>query len=52
MQKKGIDFVNVWSPMLDENKEVRKDIFLDDGLHMNQKGYDIWKKTIEPFLKK
>jgi lysophospholipase L1-like esterase len=43
-------FVNVWDPALDENGEVRKDIFLEDNLHMNEKGYAIWKKAIEPFL--
>ncbi|SNR71103.1 Lysophospholipase L1 [Maribacter sedimenticola] len=34
-------FVDVWNPML-ENKKLRTDIFIEDGLHMNQKGYDIW----------
>ena len=43
-------FVNVWDPALDENGEVLKDIFLEDNLHMNEKGYAIWKKAIEPFL--
>jgi lysophospholipase L1-like esterase len=27
--------------MLDGRK-LKKDIFISDGLHMNQKGYDIW----------
>ena len=43
-------FVNVWDPALDENDEVRKDIFLDDNLHMNEKGYAIWTEAITPFL--
>lgn len=43
-------FVNVWEPALDENGEVMKDIFLEDNLHMNEKGYAIWKAAIEPFL--
>jgi lysophospholipase L1-like esterase len=43
-------FVNVWEPALDENDEVRKDIFLEDNLHMNEKGYAIWKKAIAPFM--
>ena len=34
-------FADVWYPMLN-GKEVKKDIFVSDGLHMNQKGYDIW----------
>ena len=43
-------FVNVWSPAMDASGEVMKDIFLEDNLHMNAKGYAIWKKAIEPFL--
>ena len=43
-------FVNVWAPALDENGEVKKDIFLEDNLHMNEKGYAIWTKAIKPFL--
>lgn len=38
-------FVDVWNPML-ENKKLRTDIFIEDGLHMNQKGYAIWYKAM------
>jgi lysophospholipase L1-like esterase len=38
--------------MLDENKEVLKDIFVQDKLHMNEKGYAIWIKIIGPKLLK
>ncbi len=43
-------FVNVWEPALDQNGEVFKDIFKDDNLHMNEKGYAIWIKALQPFL--
>ncbi|AZQ58729.1 G-D-S-L family lipolytic protein [Maribacter sp. MJ134] len=36
-----LSYVDVWNPMLDGRK-LKKDIFITDGLHMNQKGYDIW----------
>lgn len=39
-------FVNVWDKML-ENGQPRKDIFINDNLHMNAKGYAIWKKELE-----
>jgi lysophospholipase L1-like esterase len=38
--------------MLDENKEVLKDIFIADKLHMNAKGYQIWQKQFAPLLMK
>jgi len=36
--------------MLDENGEVKKDIFIADGLHMNAKGYRGWAKMVKPVI--
>ncbi len=47
----GVSFADVWSPMIDADGEVMKDIFLKDGLHMNAKGYDIWANVIGPMLR-
>ncbi|SDQ58114.1 SGNH/GDSL hydrolase family protein [Flagellimonas zhangzhouensis] len=46
----GVDFIDVWYPMLDERK-VKQDIFVEDGLHMNAKGYDIWYDVIKDYVK-
>ncbi|MFT0715883.1 GDSL-type esterase/lipase family protein [Flagellimonas lutimaris] len=48
-ETKGIDFVDVWYPMLDKRK-VKQDIFIEDGLHMNDKGYDIWYDVIKDYI--
>ncbi|GEM_PF-91390 len=45
-----ISYANVWDIMLDEKGEVLKDIFIQDGLHMNKKGYDLWDKIIQPMV--
>lgn len=45
-----IEFVDVWTPMLNADGSLKKELFIEDGLHMNKKGYDIWIKEIEPFL--
>lgn len=45
----GVDFVDVWYPMLDKRK-VKQDIFVEDGLHMNKKGYDIWYDVIKDYV--
>jgi lysophospholipase L1-like esterase len=45
-------FVDVYHKMLGADGTPIKDIFLEDNLHMNAKGYAIWKKLIEPYLKK
>jgi lysophospholipase L1-like esterase len=46
-----LEFADVWYPMLDNKGNVFKDVFLEDGLHMNKKGYDIWGSVINGFLK-
>jgi lysophospholipase L1-like esterase len=46
----GVEFADIWSAMTDENGNVFKDIFLDDGLHMNKKGYQIWAESLSEFL--
>ena len=37
--------------MLDNQGNVFKDVFIEDGLHMNKKGYDIWGNVIGEILK-
>ena len=34
------------------NGEIMDDIFLDDKLHLNKKGYQIWTNAIRKILKK
>jgi lysophospholipase L1-like esterase len=48
--KKNVLFVDVWTPMLDTNGEVQKDLFIGDGLHMNKKGYDIWAREVAKYM--
>lgn len=43
--KKQTTFVNIWDAML-ENGEPKKDIFIQDNLHMNSKGYAIWVEKL------
>ncbi|MGB5699148.1 GDSL-type esterase/lipase family protein [Muriicola sp.] len=42
-------FVNVWDNML-QNGAIDESLFIEDGLHMNQRGYDLWYEAIKPFL--
>ena len=50
--QKNTAFIDVHQKMLDLTGEPISEIFLDDSLHMNAKGYAIWKKEIEPYLLK
>ncbi len=44
-----LDYVDVWHPMLN-NRKLLTDIYIEDGLHMNQKGYDIWYEAMKNFV--
>lgn len=46
----NLEFADVWNIMLDKKGNVFEDIFIEDGLHMNKKGYDLWAKVIGEFL--
>lgn len=50
-EKDNIEFIDVFHGMLDKDGNPKTDIFLEDKLHMNAKGYSAWIKAIKPFLK-
>ncbi|MEO9021300.1 MAG: GDSL-type esterase/lipase family protein [Ginsengibacter sp.] len=45
-------FIDVYHKMLNSDGSPNRDIFTQDMLHMNDKGYAIWKKMIQPYLLK
>ena len=51
-KQKKTAYVDVWKPMLDKNGKPNEELFVEDKLHMNEKGYAIWTKKIEPHLVK
>jgi lysophospholipase L1-like esterase len=50
--QKNTSYIDVFHPMLLPEGRAIPEIFLSDSLHMNEKGYAIWKKAFEPELKK
>lgn len=50
--QKHCSFIDVYSKMLLPDGSAMNDIFVNDNLHMNVKGYKIWQKAIKPYLKK
>ena len=49
-KKPNVRFIDVFQLMVSTNGDIRKDIFRDDMLHMNPKGYDLWQSVIRPYL--
>ena len=49
-RRQGMDFINVFPLMLGPDGLPKPDIFVADRLHMNEKGYAIWKEAVAPHL--
>jgi lysophospholipase L1-like esterase len=47
----GLVFIDVFSLMLGTDGQPKSDIFREDRLHMNAKGYAIWIEAVRPYLK-
>jgi lysophospholipase L1-like esterase len=45
-----IGFVDVDGPMLGWDEKPRKDLLVEDGLHLSPKGYEVWNSLVRPFL--
>lgn len=46
-----LSFVDIDTPMIGDDGKPRGELFKDDGLHLNDKGYEVWKKEIIKILK-
>ena len=44
-------FIDVFPHMLGSDGLPKPDIFQDDRLHMNRKGYEIWTEVVRPHLR-
>ncbi|MGK2862547.1 MAG: GDSL-type esterase/lipase family protein [Chitinophagaceae bacterium] len=49
-KKSNTKFVSVWKAMLGPDGKPMDTLFVEDELHMNARGYAIWKKLIGPHL--
>jgi lysophospholipase L1-like esterase len=45
-----LDFIDVFPLMLGPDALPKPDIYREDGLHMNLKGYAIWRDAVRPYL--
>jgi lysophospholipase L1-like esterase len=49
-EKAGAQYLDVYSRFFSENKTIHRDYLLDDGVHLSDKGYDVWAKAVENAL--
>ncbi|WP_428068069.1 GDSL-type esterase/lipase family protein [Chryseobacterium gambrini] len=45
------DFIDITKVMQDEKGNVRKDLFVEDMLHMTTEGYRLWTSVMNPYMK-
>ncbi len=50
-KNKNVTFVDIWTPMLTKEGKPDPSLFVEDDLHMNARGYLIWKNAIAKVLK-
>ena len=46
----GVNFVDVNTPLLNEDGSVNNYYFEDDLLHVNRRGYEVWTSVLKPML--
>jgi lysophospholipase L1-like esterase len=48
---KKLQYIDVFTPMLDASGHLRPELYVADGLHMTPRGYAIWRELIQPTLR-
>jgi lysophospholipase L1-like esterase len=44
-------FLDVGTPLLGSDGKPRRELFRSDGLHLNEKGYEVWAGLLKPYLR-
>jgi len=48
--KENCSFLNIYDDMILPNGKVNPDLFVEDNLHLNEKGYELWTKLFRESL--
>jgi lysophospholipase L1-like esterase len=46
-----VEFIDVATPMLRADGQPRPELFIEDRLHMNRAGYELWRGVVAPYLR-
>ena len=49
MKHDNLEYADLATPLLDSEGKP-KDVYVEDGLHLNEEGYRLWQKALAPFL--
>jgi lysophospholipase L1-like esterase len=45
-----LSYIDVFTPMIGADGRPRRELFVEDGLHLTSQGYELWKSVIGPYL--
>jgi len=48
--REDIEFIDIWTPMIGDNNLPNDELYIEDELHMTDKGYAIWKEALKNHL--
>lgn len=48
--EEGLGYIDIFTPMLGEDGMPRKELFVEDGLHLNEAGYQLWTRIVAGHL--
>lgn len=47
----GVDYIDIFNPMLGADGQPNEALFIKDRLHMNRAGYELWQREIVPYIR-
>lgn len=50
LAKERVEFIDTWTALTDAEGNPRPELFLQDQLHLNEKGYEIWTGIFRSFF--
>jgi lysophospholipase L1-like esterase len=50
LAKQGVEFVPTWEALTDSTGNPRPELYLQDQLHLNEQGYEIWTEIFRPYF--
>ena len=45
-----LEYADIVTPMIGEDGKPKPNLFIKDGLHLNEEGYKLWTKIVTPFI--
>lgn len=47
-----VEYIDIFTPMLGPDGTPRPGLFVEDGLHLNARGYELWESVVEPVVRR